>query len=152
MAQLDVDATKHGIDEDTLRIPLPYLEEGGIRSRDIVRPFVHSFSASTTETSSQVDQLHEIIEDVLNVQSVLLWEWRTHLHKLLTQKLSASENEADGEEYQRSLDDQGEAETYLQAYTALLADHREALVNERTLLAVHDARSASIPIDLSWLF
>ncbi|KAK0216540.1 SNF2 family N-terminal domain-containing protein [Armillaria nabsnona] len=122
MAQLDVDATKHGIDEDTLTIPLPYLEEGGIRSRDIV------------------DQLHEIIEDVLNVQSVLLWEWRTHLHKLLTQKLSASENEADGEEYQRSLDDQGEAETYLQAYTALLADHREALVNERTLLAVHDAR------------
>ncbi|PBK60985.1 hypothetical protein ARMSODRAFT_676532 [Armillaria solidipes] len=122
MAQLDVDATKHGIDEDTLTIPLPYLEEGGIRSRDIV------------------DQLHEIIEDVLNVQSALLWEWRTHLHKLLTQKLSASENEADGEEYQRSLDDQGEAETYLQAYAALLADHREALVSERTLLAVHDAR------------
>ncbi|KAK0502526.1 SNF2 family N-terminal domain-containing protein [Armillaria luteobubalina] len=132
MAQLDVDATKHGIDDNTLTIYLPYLEEGGIRSRDIAR--------STTELSSQVDQLHEIIEDVLNVQSTLLWEWRTHLHKLLTQKLSASENEADGEEYQRSLDDQGEAETYLQAYTALLADHREALVNERTLLAVHDAR------------
>ncbi|KAG7442066.1 uncharacterized protein BT62DRAFT_982607 [Guyanagaster necrorhizus] len=122
MAQLDVDATKHGIDEDTLTIPLPYLEEGGIRSRDTV------------------DQLHEIIKGVLNVQSVLLWEWRTQLHKLLTQKLSASENEADGEEYQRSLDDQGEAETYLQAYTALLADRREALVNERTLLAVHNAR------------
>ncbi|KAK0200494.1 SNF2 family N-terminal domain-containing protein [Desarmillaria ectypa] len=122
MDQLDVDATRHGINENTLTIPLPFLEQGGIRSSDIV------------------DQLHEIIEDVLNVQSVLLWEWRTCLHKLLTQKLSASENEADGEEYQRSLDDQGEAETYLQAYTALLADRREALVNERTLLAVHDAR------------
>ncbi|KAK0481947.1 hypothetical protein EDD18DRAFT_1043951, partial [Armillaria luteobubalina] len=59
---------------------------------------------------------------------------------LLTQKLSASENEADGGKYQRSLDNQGEAETYLQAYTALLADHQEALVNKRTLLAVHDAR------------
>ncbi|KAK0493273.1 hypothetical protein EDD18DRAFT_1049031, partial [Armillaria luteobubalina] len=59
---------------------------------------------------------------------------------LLTQKLSASENEADGGKYQCSLDDQGEAETYLQAYTTLLVDHQEALVNEQTLLAVHDAR------------
>ncbi|KAK0474036.1 hypothetical protein EDD18DRAFT_1368272 [Armillaria luteobubalina] len=55
MAQLDVDATKHGIDDNTLTIHLPYLEEGGIRSRDIV------------------DQLREIIEDVLNVQSTLPW-------------------------------------------------------------------------------
>ena len=53
----------------------------------------------------------------------------------LTQK-----DEADGQEYQRTLDDQGEAETYLQAYAALLADRRLTLMNERTLLAAHDIR------------
>ncbi len=81
---------------------------------------------------------------MLNAQSKLLWEWRTQLHRLLTQKLAANEGDADGQEYQRSLDDQGEAETYLQAYTALLADRRQALVNERTLLAAHDARCVQV--------
>ena len=58
--------------------------------------------------------------------------------------MSASESDtADGEEYQRTLDDQGEAETYLQAYAALLADRREAMYNERTILAAHDARLVS---------
>lgn len=61
------------------------------------------------------------------------------MNTLLTKKLSPGD-QADGQEYQRTLDDQGEAETYLQAYTALLADRRESLVNERTLLAAHDAR------------
>ncbi|KAF9023793.1 hypothetical protein BDZ89DRAFT_1069602 [Hymenopellis radicata] len=122
MAELDIDATKHGVDADTLMVELPYLEDGGLKSVRLV------------------DEFHEIVEDVLNVQSKLLWEWRTQMHRLLTQKLAANEGDADGQEYQRSLDDQGEAETYLQAYTALLADRRQALVNERTLLAAHDAR------------
>ncbi|KAL1673678.1 hypothetical protein EV122DRAFT_255020 [Schizophyllum commune] len=34
---------------------------------------------------------------------------------------------------------QGETETYLQAYVQLLADKREAMTNERILLAAHDA-------------
>lgn len=38
------------------------------------------------------------------------------------------------------MDIQGEAETYLQAYAMLLADRREVLTSERTVLAVHDAR------------
>jgi E3 ubiquitin-protein ligase SHPRH len=71
---------------------------------------------------------------------MLLWEWRTTVISLLTQKLSPGEAEADGEEYQRTLDNQGEAETYLQSYSALLADRRQALMNERTLLAAHDQR------------
>lgn len=57
----------------------------------------------------------------------------------MTEGLNPRED-ADGQEYQRSLDNQGEAETYLQAYTALLADRREALTNERTLLAAHAAK------------
>ena len=38
------------------------------------------------------------------------------------------------------MDIQGEAETYLQAYAMLLADRREVLTAERTVLAVHNAR------------
>lgn len=87
-----------------------------------------------------MDEANEIMDDVLNEQSKLLWEWRLRIIVLLTEKLSSSEDEADGQEYQRTLDNQGEAETYLQVYSALLADRREALVNERTLLATHDAR------------
>jgi len=59
---------------------------------------------------------------------------------LLSRPLTEKEDEVDGQEYQRTLDDQGEAETYLQAYAALLADRRVALINERTLLAAHDVR------------
>jgi E3 ubiquitin-protein ligase SHPRH len=72
----------------------------------------------------------------------LLWKWRTHIYSLLTQCLTASnvDGEADGQEYSRTLETQGEAETYLQAYAVLLADRREVLFAERTVLAVHDAR------------
>jgi E3 ubiquitin-protein ligase SHPRH len=65
-----------------------------------------------------------------------------HIYGLLTRSLTASsdEGEVDGQEYSRTLDIQGEAETYLQAYAVLLADRREVLTAERTVLAVHDAR------------
>ena len=80
------------------------------------------------------------IVDILNDQSELLWEWRTHIAQLLTVPLNNGQNEADGQEYQRNLDNQGEAETYLQAYAALLADRQEALRSERNLLALHEDR------------
>lgn len=81
-----------------------------------------------------------MIEDVLNKQANLLWEWRKHIMVLLSRPLTQKEDEADGQEYQRTLDDQGEAETYLQVYAALLADRRVALINERTLLAALDVK------------
>lgn len=81
-----------------------------------------------------------MIEDVLNEQANLLWEWRKHIMVLLSRPLTQKEDEADGQEYQRTLDDQGEAETYLQVYAALLADRRVALINERTLLAALDVK------------
>lgn len=65
------------------------------------------------------------------------------MHSLLTQSLKA-DGQADGEEYSRSLDAQGEADMYLQAYTALLADRRAALVAERTLLAAHDGKEKKL--------
>lgn len=91
-----------------------------------------------------MEEAHRIIQDILNEQSALLWEWRTHTIELLSQKLSPGNGEADGQEYQRTLDNQGEAEVYLQLYAALLADRREALLHERTLLAAHDVREKKL--------
>lgn len=77
---------------------------------------------------------------MLNEQSALLWQWRAKIVELLTQKLNSAGEQADGEEYGRTLDTQGEAEAYLQAYAALLADRRETIAAERTLLAAHEGR------------
>lgn len=81
-----------------------------------------------------------MIDGLLNRQSALLWTWRERLKELLTKPLTSSDEDVDGQEYARSLDTQGEAEAYLQAYAALLADRREAMTAERTLLAAHDVR------------
>ncbi|EAU87406.2 hypothetical protein CC1G_02165 [Coprinopsis cinerea okayama7 len=104
-----------------LKLPVPFFGQGGIRSSELM------------------EEVNTIIEDVLNPQTKLLFKWRARIMELLTKKLNPGE-EADGREYERNLDDQGEVEVLLQAYAALLADRREALVNERTLLAAHDAR------------
>ncbi|KAJ7595983.1 SNF2 family N-terminal domain-containing protein [Mycena floridula] len=129
MNQLTLDATTGGgsVTQDTLKIPDQLLGKPGLRSAD------------------EFDQFHEIVEDVLNEQTLLLWQWRTKIFQLLTQKLvnDGSDN-VDGEEYQRTLENQGEAESYLQAYQALLADRREALSSERTTLALHDTREKKL--------
>ena len=65
------------------------------------------------------------------------------MQSLLTQSLKA-DGQADGEEYNRSLEVQGEADMYIQAYTSLLADRRAALVAERTLLAIHDGKEKKL--------
>lgn len=85
-----------------------------------------------------MEEANALIDEVLNEQTHLLWEWRTRLISLLTQSLSAESNgsnnadgnesnNADGNEYSRTLETQGEAETFLQAYSALLADRREGI-------------------------
>ena len=59
-----------------------------------------------------MEELNTMIEEVLNKQSDLIWKWRTHITNLLTKPLNAEKDETvDGQEYQRTLDDQGEAET-----------------------------------------
>jgi E3 ubiquitin-protein ligase SHPRH len=63
------------------------------------------------------------------------------LVELLTRSISSGSGEdADGKEYARSLETQGEAETFLHAYSVLLNDRREALFAEKSLLAAHDGR------------
>lgn len=97
------------------------------------------------DTFYQMDEANEIIGDLLNEQGALLWQWRKQLIALLTKPLSSSEeDDADGQEYTRSLDTQGEAEAYLQAYSALLADRREAMTSERTLLAALDVKEKKL--------
>ncbi|KAI5993262.1 SNF2 family N-terminal domain-containing protein [Pisolithus albus] len=122
MLKLHVVETARGVTEQGLLIELPCFTGGGIRS-------THLF-----------DEANEIIEEQLNEQTTLIWQWRTKIVTLLTQNLSSVNDQADGEEYARTLDTQGEAEVYMQAYAALLADRREALLAERTLLAAHESR------------
>ncbi|KAK7680847.1 hypothetical protein QCA50_016157 [Cerrena zonata] len=124
MAQLVHDASKEGIEEDKLYIDVPFFGKVPPKSK----------------SKELMEEANEMIDELLNEQSALLWEWRTRLIGLLTQSLTSDGDDADGQEYTRSLDTQGEAETYLQAYAALLADRREALTSERTLLAAHDDR------------
>lgn len=64
------------------------------------------------------------------------------MHALLTQSLKS--DNAEGDEYAKSIDSQGEADMYLQAYTFLMADRRAALIAERTLLAEHDGKEKKL--------
>ncbi|KDR77994.1 hypothetical protein GALMADRAFT_244962 [Galerina marginata CBS 339.88] len=126
MVILQANGKKKNFSLDGFLVDLPFLDQGGIRSSDLM------------------EEVNTVIEEVFNEETNLLWKWRAHIMGLLTKSLNPGENEADGQEYQRTLDDQGEAETYMQAYAALLADRREALVNERTLLATHDVREKQV--------
>lgn len=86
-----------------------------------------------------MEEGNEMIDELLNAQSALLLEWREKLCALLTEPLTGGD-ETTGQEYSRTLDTQGEAETYLQAYAHLLADRKEAFSSERTTLAAHEGR------------
>ncbi|KAF8259089.1 SNF2 family N-terminal domain-containing protein [Lactarius quietus] len=124
MAQLGAYIGKRKLAEKDILVEVPYFPRGGILSAHLL------------------EEADELVDGVLNAQSRVLWTWRTQIYELLTQRLTASndEEEADGQEYSRTLETQGEAEIYLQAYAMLLADRREVLSAERTLLAVHDAK------------
>ncbi|OBZ74793.1 putative ATP-dependent helicase IRC20 [Grifola frondosa] len=123
MTFLANDRVVKSLQEEDLYVEVPYCGAGGKLSAKLM------------------EEANELIGGLLNQQTALVWKWRTRLIALLTQPLSSG-GEADGQEYTRSLDTQGEVETYLQAYSALLADCRETLTAERTLLAAHDAKEA----------
>lgn len=156
MAQLTQGATKKHLTREALLLSTPFLDESGIVSltrqlkptkeelANKPQPQKVGLYNRAVESHERINEVNQLIADVLNEQCALIWEWRTTIISLLTQKLSPGEGEADGEEYQRTLDNQGEAETYLQSYTAILADRRQALINERTLLAAHDQREKKL--------
>ncbi|KAG6895597.1 hypothetical protein C0992_000477 [Termitomyces sp. T32_za158] len=154
MALLTRDADKKNITLDALMIETSFLDHSELfEISKNIKPTKLESNANPTKVSlynrvtasiALVDESSAIIQNVLNEQSALLWEWRTHMTALLTQKLASSEDTPDGEEYQRTLDNQGEAETYIKSYSALLSDRRQALINERTLLAAHDVREKKL--------
>lgn len=77
--------------------------------------------------------------ELLNEQGELLWEWRGVIIGLLTQKLSADDKEeSDGQEYARALETQSTVAAYMQQWAALLADKKDTLIAERSILAAHE--------------
>lgn len=135
--QLKASGVTPTVTEQDMKIE--YTSMGGEESRDLVGKAIPLVLA-LTKAKLQLLEANKIIA-VLNLQADYIFQWRARIAKLLTESLSASEGEnADGEEYARTLETQGEAEMYLQEYAALLADRREILVAERTALAAHDAR------------
>ncbi|KNZ77948.1 hypothetical protein J132_02888 [Termitomyces sp. J132] len=139
MALLTHDADRRSLTRNALMIETPFMDDSELlKISKSNKPTKQEFNAKP------VDEGNTIIKEILNEQSTLLWEWRTHITALLTQKLASSEDSPDGEEYQRTLDNQGEAETYIKSYSALLSDRRQVLINERTLLAAHDMREKKL--------
>ncbi|KAH8818676.1 SNF2 family N-terminal domain-containing protein [Flagelloscypha sp. PMI_526] len=133
MKDLITNSAAKKVTQRSLQTKMPLLEPGSIR------------------TESLVEECEEIIDDIINEQGVLLWEWRTEIKTLLTAPLNSNEGEgdsqgddgqgvADGAEYQRSLDSQIRVELFMQQYNALIADRKARYVAERTLLNQHDQR------------
>ncbi|KAL1703759.1 hypothetical protein EV121DRAFT_292057 [Schizophyllum commune] len=95
----------------TLKRPRPkqVLDWQGSRTRELMR------------------EANSVVVKVLDARTDLLWT-RRGAHQGVVDEVSA-----------RRMTVTGETETYLQAYVQLLADKREAMTNERILLAAHDA-------------
>ncbi|KAG8974351.1 hypothetical protein FRC05_007512 [Tulasnella sp. 425] len=108
----------------------------GVSSKQLVLSHAAKPGIKTENLFFEANQ----IMDVLDLQRKLIFEWRGKICELLTQKIVSEGESADGNEYQRALDVQGEVEAHLVAYGALLADRREVLNQERTALAAHDDR------------
>ena len=142
MGQLRTDIGKKGLVEKDILVRMPYCPRGGILSAYLVRESQGIIRLLTAKTYAKLEEADQLIDQILNAQSRLLWQWRTCIYNLLTQSLTATndQGDADGQEYSRTLDTQAEAEIYLRAYAMLLADRREVLSAERTALAVHDAK------------
>lgn len=71
-----------------------------------------------------------------------MYRYREEVTNLLTQQFS-TEGPADGDEYAKALDTQVNAECYVVAIAALLADRRETMNAKRTTLASHEYKDAA---------
>ena len=72
---------------------------------------------------------------------------RERIISLLSKQLgaeSSGSNGPDGNEYADGLVVQGEAESYIMSWAALLADRKEVLIAERTTLAAHEDRGVHV--------
>ncbi|EIW68737.1 hypothetical protein TREMEDRAFT_71902 [Tremella mesenterica DSM 1558] len=105
------------------------------------------------ETSTLTAQTTELLK-ILDGNAVLIVEWRKKIVELLSTPVESETTDVPGvgqgqnvenpekEYYAEALNAQGEVEAYLIAYAAALADRREMMLEERSLLAERDVRTA----------
>ncbi|WVQ84030.1 hypothetical protein IAT38_006175 [Cryptococcus sp. DSM 104549] len=97
-----------------------------------------------------IEQANDLLE-ILNDNALLVFNWRTMIIDLLSSPIDAEPADApegqgqdvenpEAEYYAEALKAQGEAEAYMIAYAAAIADRREFMSETRSLLATHDAR------------
>lgn len=103
------------------------------------------------ETAAPVASCNELLE-ILNGNALLVHNWRQKIVDLLSTPVESDSGELaavgkgqdvenpEAEFYAQALKAQGEVEAYLMAYSAALADRKEFLLEERSLLAEHDSR------------
>ncbi|TRM58251.1 SNF2 family N-terminal domain-containing protein [Schizophyllum amplum] len=84
------------------------------------------------EETQEIDDDDVPVIEVPYLEKGAPLQWRTHIKEILMKSFRAEED-ADGGEYQRSLDEQP---------THICWPTRGAMTNERTLLAAHDAKEA----------
>ncbi|WVF70051.1 hypothetical protein IAT40_004838 [Kwoniella sp. CBS 6097] len=102
-------------------------------------------------SSDVVTQVNDLLE-ILNDNAYLVFEWRAKILALLSSPIDAETKDdapaeqgtevqdPEAEYYAEALKAQGEVEAYLIAFAAAVADRNEFLLENRSLLASHDAR------------
>lgn len=102
-------------------------------------------------SSDVIEQSNSLLK-ILNDNALLVHSWRQKLYELLTGPVEAPNEEVplpgegqqvenpDDEYYAKALEAQGEIEAYLTAYAAAVADRKEMLLEDRTILATHESR------------
>ncbi|PWN34296.1 uncharacterized protein FA14DRAFT_161739 [Meira miltonrushii] len=91
-----------------------------------------NFGIGGIKSSSQFDQLKRL-QDRLNAQSDVIFEWREKIRKRLEKPVNrvvSAEDEND-DQYQENLDAQAEAEALLEMYRVLLSEREFMLTNVR---------------------
>ncbi|ORX34384.1 SNF2 family N-terminal domain-domain-containing protein [Kockovaella imperatae] len=95
-----------------------------------------------------VSQANSLVK-ILNGQAELVYAWRNKIIAALSAKIESEATDPQSgpdvedpekEYYAEALNAQGEIEALLNAYAAVIADRREFLLEERSLLAEHDDR------------
>ena len=124
------------------------------RTRAIVLPDLQAHATKIVggiETAAPVASCNELLE-ILNNNALLICNWRQKIVELLSTPVESDSGELaavgqgqdvenpEAEFYAQALKAQGEVEAYLIAYSAALADRKEFMLEERSLLAEHDAR------------
>ncbi|TXT06109.1 hypothetical protein VHUM_03582 [Vanrija humicola] len=102
-------------------------------------------------SGSTIGEINSLLK-ILNDNAVLVFNWRNKVVDLLKLPLEADEDKVpdvgqgqdvenpEEEYYAEALKAQGDVEAYLTAYASAIADRKEMLLEERSVLATHDAR------------